>query len=161
MQPTLADGLLGAGILGLSFLIGVGSGVVPVVSIEAYLLAVAAMAPPETLVAALFVTTVGHMVAKCLLYLTGSGAVKLPLLGRRTAGLHELRNRLERRPPAGTTAVVFASATTGFPPFYLVSLAAGSIRWPLGRFLLVGGCGRLLRFAAVVLLPRLFSVGAP
>jgi membrane protein YqaA with SNARE-associated domain len=150
-----ADGLLGA-----SFLVGVGSGIAPVVSIEAYLLAVALIAPPETLVAALLLTTAGHMVAKCLLYLSGSGAARLSFLRRGTKGLQELRGRLERR-PAGTTAVVFASATTGFPPFYLVSLAAGSIRWPLGRFLLVGGFGRLLRFAAVVLLPRLFSPGAP
>jgi membrane protein YqaA with SNARE-associated domain len=96
------------------------------------------------------------MTAKSLLYLAGSGAVSTGFIGRRAARLGELRDRLERA-RAGAGAIVFASAATGLPPFYLVSLAAGSLRWPLARFLLVGGSGRLLRFAAVVAVPRLMG----
>jgi membrane protein DedA with SNARE-associated domain len=40
----------------------------------------------------------------------------------------------------------------------LVSLAAGSLRYSLARFVLVGGSGRLLRFAALVFASRLLGV---
>jgi membrane protein YqaA with SNARE-associated domain len=53
--------------------------------------------------------------------------------------------------------VVFSSALTGVPPFYVVSVAASSLRLSLARFLLVGGSGRLLRFAAIVALPGLLG----
>jgi len=85
------------------------------------------------------------------------GAVSSRLLGRRGARVGELKDRLERA-RTGAAAVVFASAATGLPPFYVVSVAAGSLRWSLARFLLVGGTGRLLRFAAVVAVPRLLGV---
>ena len=38
-----------------------------------------------------------------------------------------------------------------------ISIAAGSLRYSLARFLLVGGSGRLLRFAAIVALPGLLG----
>jgi membrane protein DedA with SNARE-associated domain len=53
---------------------------------------------------------------------------------------------------------VFASATAGWPPFYLVSLAAGSLRYSLARFVLVGGSGRLIRFAVLVAVSRFLGV---
>jgi membrane protein YqaA with SNARE-associated domain len=150
----------GLGLLGTSFLIGVGSGIVPLFSVEAYLVAVAVLAPADALTAALLLTTVGHMVAKYFLYLAGSGAVSLPFLLSRASGIQDLRARLSRR-PAGPAAVVLASATTGLPPFYLVSVAAGSLRWPVGLFLLCGGAGRLLRFAAFVIVARQITGVAP
>lgn len=146
----------GWSLAGSSFLIGVGSGVVPLFSVEAYLVALAVLAPSGDLMAALLMTTAGHMVAKYVLFLAGSGAVSLPFVEARTGRLRELRARLQER-RAGPAAVVLASAATGLPPFYLVSLAAGSLRWPAGLFLLFGGGGRLLRFAALVVVARYLS----
>lgn len=151
------DLTLTLGFSGGSLVVGVVSGLVPVVNTEAYLLALAALAPRDALLPAVALTTLGQMVAKWLLYLAGSGAVGPRLLGNRAARLGALKKRLERA-PTGASAVVFASAVTGLPPFYLVSLAAGSLRFSLARFLLVGGSGRLLRFAAVVAVPRLLGV---
>jgi membrane protein YqaA with SNARE-associated domain len=96
------------------------------------------------------------MVAKGLLYGVGSGAMSARPLRARQAGVTALTQRLSTL-RVSTAAVVFASAVTGVPPFYLVSVAAGSLRYSLARFLLVGGSGRLLRFAAVVALPRLLG----
>lgn len=155
IELTRAFGLLGA-----SFVVGVVSGLLPVLNTEAFLLAVAVLAPPASLPSAVVLTTAGQMAAKSLLYLSGSGALSLPVLERPMARLVELREKLERR-RTGTAAVVFASASTGFPPFYLVSVAAGAMHWPLAGFLLVGGSGRLLRFAAVAALPRLLQVFVP
>jgi membrane protein YqaA with SNARE-associated domain len=151
MELTRALGLFGG-----SLVVGFVSGLVPLLNTEAYLLALAAFATPEALLPAVVLTTLGQMIAKSLLYLAGSGALSPRLIGRHAGRLAELKDRLERT-RTGAAAVVFASAATGLPPFYLVSVAAGSVRFSLARFLLVGGSGRLLRFAAVVAVPRLLG----
>ena len=140
-----------------SLVVGLVSGLVPVLNTEAYLLAVAAFAPSERLLPVIVLTTLGQMIAKSLLYLAGSGVMSQRFLGARAARLEEVKSRLETA-PLGVAALVFASAAAGWPPFYLVSLAAGSLRWSLSRFLLVGGSGRLLRFTAVVAVSRLLGV---
>jgi membrane protein YqaA with SNARE-associated domain len=154
MELTQALGLLGG-----SLTVGVVSGLVPLLNTEAYLLAVSAWAPREALLPAVVLTTLGQMLAKALLYLAGSRGASPRLLGRRGARLGQLKARLERA-RTGAAALVFASATTGVPPFYLVSVAAGSLGWSLARFLLVGGSGRLLRFAAIVAVPRLLGAAS-
>lgn len=146
------------GYCGGSFAMGLVSGLVPALNTEAYLLMVAAVAPREAVLPAVAFVTLGQMVAKGLLYLVGSGAVSSRLLGARAGRVAGMRQRLVRM-RAGASALVFSSAATGIPPFYLVSLAAGSLRFSLARFLLVGGSGRLLRFAAIVAVPRLLGAG--
>lgn len=54
--------------------------------------------------------------------------------------------------------VLFASAFTGFPPFYLTSIASGAVRLPFSRFLVIGFAGRLLRFGALVMVPQALKV---
>ena len=145
------------GFLAGSLVVGLVSGLVPVINTEAYLLAVAAFAPSDRLLPVVVLTTLGQMIAKSLLYLAGSGAMSSRFLGARAARLAEVKNRLEEA-PTGVAALVFASASAGWPPFYLVSLAAGSLRYSLARFLLVGGSGRLIRFAALVAVARFLGV---
>jgi membrane protein YqaA with SNARE-associated domain len=140
-----------------SFVVGLVSGLVPVVNTEAYLLAVAAFAPSDRLLPVIVLTTIGQMIAKSLLYLAGSGAMSSRILGARAARIAEVKSRLEKA-PTGVAALGFASATAGWPPFYLVSLAAGSLRYSLARFVLVGGSGRLIRFAVLVAVSRFLGV---
>jgi membrane protein YqaA with SNARE-associated domain len=147
------------GYCGSALVVGAASGLVPAVNTEAYLLLVAAMAPAEALPPLLVCVTLGHMAAKALLYATGSGAARLRLAAARAGHVTGLGGGL-RRLRAGGSAVVLASAVFGVPPFYLTSVAAGSLRFPLGRFLLLGGSGRLLRFSVIVALPRLLG-GTP
>ena len=139
-----------------SLAMGVASGLVPVLNTEAYLLAVAALAPRQALPAAVVCVTAGQMAAKALLYRVGSGAASGRLLRGRAEALARLEQRLAGA-RASAALVVFASAVVGVPPFYLVSVAAGSLRYSLARFLLVGAGGRLLRFAAVVTVPLLLG----
>jgi membrane protein YqaA with SNARE-associated domain len=61
-----------------------------------------------------------------------------------------------KRPASGLT-VVAVSAVTGFPPFYGVSLMAGTLRLPLVAFMTIGTIGRVIRFGAVYLIPGLFQ----
>jgi membrane protein YqaA with SNARE-associated domain len=144
------------GCCGGSLAFGFVSGLVPAVNTEAYLLTLAALAPSGALAPAVVFLTVGHMLAKALLYLAGSGALRSRFLAARQARLDGVKRRLGPM-RSGTWAVLFSSALTGIPPFYVVSVAAGSLRVSLPRFLIVGGSGRLLRFAAVVALPGLLA----
>ena len=50
---------------------------------------------------------------------------------------------------------MFASALFGLPPFYVMSVAAGALRLGLPAFVALGLTGRMLRFTAIFLAPRL------
>jgi len=144
------------GYCGGSFAVGFVSGLVPAVNTEAYLLALVALAPSAAVAPAVLFVTAGQMLAKALLYLAGSGALQSRFLKAPEGRLAAVRRRLERM-HRGASAVLFSSALTGIPPFYVVSVAASSLRVSLARFLLVGSSGRLLRFAAIVALPGLLG----
>jgi membrane protein YqaA with SNARE-associated domain len=136
----------------LSTMVGcfVGS-LVPVVNTELVVLAAAAAAPPELALALVLVASSTQMVAKSLLYLGGSGLVRLPngWMGRHVA--KALAGAQTRQ--AASSALLFASASTGFPPFYVMSVASGALRIDFGRFFVLGLLGRTLRFAVLVAFP--------
>jgi membrane protein YqaA with SNARE-associated domain len=134
--------------LGVSLL----SGLIPFINIETYLVAVAALTPSHGW-PVILITTLGQMVAKIILYQGGKHGLR-PRAGRFRDKLERAENAM-RRHSAGPDAVVLASALTGFPPFYGVSVMAGVMQIPLARFLLVATPPRLLRFAAVFYAPRL------
>jgi membrane protein YqaA with SNARE-associated domain len=130
------------------------SGILPLVSIEAYLLGVAALAPACPPLLVVTVAALGQMSAKLLLYLGGRGVLRFPLPGHdRVAAATARLARHSTSPPL----VVFGSALSGLPPFYLVSVAAGILRFRVATFLVVGLAGRFLRFGAVILLPHLIG----
>jgi membrane protein YqaA with SNARE-associated domain len=141
------------GLFLVSYLVCLVSGFVPAINCEAYLVSVSAISPlsfalPLTLAAAL-----GQMSAKVLLYLGGSGAMRLPL-GRYRAKLDAVHARFEhRRSRAGI--FLFGSAATGFPPFYVVAVLAGMLRLSFTTFVIAGTLGRFVRFGVVVLVPQL------
>jgi membrane protein YqaA with SNARE-associated domain len=134
--------------LGAAFL----SGFLPIVNIEAYLLGAAAFLPGAPPLVVVVAAAFGQMAAKALLFLGGRGVVSLPL-GIRGRALATSARLGPRRPPA----LVFTSALTGLPPFYIVSVAAGVLGFRPGHFLLAGLAGRLLRFGAVFTLPGLVA----
>ena len=51
--------------------------------------------------------------------------------------------------PWATALLCLVSASVGLPPFAVVAVLLGRFRMPVVAFLLVGGLGRLVRFAAV------------
>ena len=138
------------GLVGATFVVCLGSAVVPVVNAEIYLLGVSAAVPPALLPAVVLAATLGQMAGKSALYFAGNGFVLLPERWRRLPpGLQE---RLASSRTG--TGVVLISAVTGVPPFYAVTVLAGLLRWSFPRFLAAGTCGRALRFAAVVAVPQ-------
>ena len=131
------------------------SAVIPVLNAELYLLGAAALLPHTFALPLVVAGSVGQMAGKAVMYYAARGALHLPnaRLQRAIATVHErYSNRAAIDGP-----VLFARASLGFPPFYIVSVAAGVLRIPVWRFLFVGLCGRLLRFGVVVLAPQVLK----
>lgn len=139
----------------ISFLMAVVSGLIPfVINIEAYLIAVAALAHASP-VPMVGTVTAGQMTAKLILYLTGMGALNLRFVRREKMAKAAAAFEKHR---AHSMGVVGFSALVGLPPFYAVSLLAGALRLPLFQFMIVGTMGRVIRFGAVYLAPGLFHL---
>ena len=98
---------------------------------------------------------VGQTAGKVLLYYAADWAMNLPGSRRRWP------RRSGRRPtsagrsgstshPGQTAALLFASASLGFPPLYVMAVLAGQLR--VNIWLFVGTClvGRYIRFLVLV-----------
>jgi membrane protein YqaA with SNARE-associated domain len=127
------------------------SGIFPLVNAEVFLLAVALVAPGPPAWLVVLVAATGQLVAKSLLYLGGAGVIRVPG-GKRRRDIEALRARVERW--RSKDLLVFVSAATGLPPFFLLSILAGSMRLPFGRFVAAGFVGRVVRFGALVAIPQ-------
>jgi tetratricopeptide (TPR) repeat protein len=146
-----------------TYVVCLASGLVPLVNAELYLAALSAAHAGSPLLLAL-AGTLGQMSSKSLVYLAGGGLLRLPFRGGRPFEWPERVQRALR----GGPAMVFVSALTGLPPFYVVSGAAGALavglsrqgaRRGFARFLLWGSLGRFIRFSAVCLIPAMASAG--
>jgi membrane protein YqaA with SNARE-associated domain len=144
----VSDPLLALATFGVS-LVG---GFVPLVNVELYLVGVATAVPHAGLVPIVLAASLGQVAAKCVLY--GAGTRVLRVSPGRSRALVAGVARL-RAAHSGGRALVFSSALFGLPPFYVMSLAAGALRLGLPVFVALGLTGRVLRFAAVFLVPRL------
>jgi membrane protein YqaA with SNARE-associated domain len=125
---------------------------VPLVNTELVVLGAASVAPKALLVPLILIASTTQMVAKAILYFAGGGLLRESWSRRLSAMLERARSAQHTG-----TLFLFASALTGFPPFYLTSIACGAMRVPFARFLIIGLCGRTIRFTAIVLLPQLLK----
>ena len=157
MSPDALVGQLGYPLA--TFVYCVGSGFIPVLNAELFLVGVAALAPRESLPAVAALAAAGQMIAKSGMYLGGRGVVNLPK-GKRREDIERWQARVERW--RSKDLLVLFSAAVGLPPFFVTSIFAGTLRFPFFRFLVAGYAGRLLRFGAIVAVPALgrWLVGA-
>lgn len=147
--------LLHYGLYLTTFVVAAISGVVPVVNIEIYLVWVAALTPPSQGVPLTVLAAAGQMTGKTLMYLAAAGILKISVKkpGEKIAAIRRKFESWKGR----LSLFIFLSAFSGFPPFYVVSLAAGGSRINFLRFLIAGLAGRLLRFTLVVFFPHLIK----
>lgn len=133
----------------LTFLFGVWltcalSGVFPWISAEVAIVGAAAFLQPDTLPLLVAGAVSGQVMGKGAVYALARWAPeKLP---RRATGLlgRLERYRRHRRRLLPVTAV---SAACGFPPFYLVTLACGTLALPAAGFIGAALCGTALRYS--------------
>lgn len=133
------------------------SGIVPLVNAELLVAGAAVAAPGLGVPLLAAVSAVGQMASKTLLFSAARWApAYLPAKAR--AALDRATLSVQGRGGAAGT-LVFTSAAVGLPPFYGISLAAGALRMRMRTFLLSGGFGRLLRFAALAWAARHVGAG--
>ena len=130
----------------------VGSGLIPVMNAEVYLLAVSAASSPATILPLILAAGFGQMTAKSAMYLAGRGVLSLPF-GKHQERLDATSRKLSNS-KLGPGGFIFVSGFTGLPPFYVVSILAGTLRIPFFVFFIPGTVGRLVRFAILVLFPQ-------
>ncbi|OXM49224.1 YqaA family protein [Amycolatopsis alba] len=162
----------------LSFGVAFGSAILPVVSVEMFLIGLCASQPtmPWLLLGA--IVAAGQVGGKTLYYLAAKGTIKLPKplhdrlhrerpptprrerwrarTKKMRARLDALRERCHRHPHwmAGTYGV---SSILGLPPYMATSVLAGLVKMPLASFLATGFLGRWLRFSLLAASPALFA----
>ena len=163
--------------LGVTLGVAFGSALLPLVSIEIFLVGLAVQEPhiPWLLLGA--VVAIGQVGGKLLYYYAAKGQLHLPhwlhrkrapgppserrirweLRTKRIRGwVDSLREKCHRHPRwmVGTYGL---SSVLGLPPFMATSVLAGMVRMSLSAFLSAGLVGRFIRFSAVAASPALFA----
>jgi membrane protein YqaA with SNARE-associated domain len=136
-----------------TFLITVAGGLFPLISIELLVLFLASVFTSKFLVLLVLAATAGQMTGKIAIYVAGRFIDRVPSewIKRKVAAL---QSRAAGHPALGHSLVA-TSAVASIPPFHLVAVATGSLRYPFGWFLLIGFSGRLLRFGLLAAAPQL------
>ncbi|RCW39744.1 membrane protein YqaA with SNARE-associated domain [Halopolyspora algeriensis] len=159
--------LAAIGLTSTAFGVSILSALLPLISIELFLVGAVLKGPelPWWLLA--LVVTVGQIGGKLLHYFAARGVLRLPRLLRRTSErkshgrwsrrLKRFRERCHRR-PVWTNGMLLFSAATSLPPYAATAVTAGWARIPLPAFILTGLAGRFARFTALILLPGTLTV---
>lgn len=144
---------------GLAFLIATLGGLVPVVSIEVYLVGAVVTLDDGALVAMATAAGLGQTLGKLPYYYVGRGSLSTPWLRRRaeTPGKWTLRaahwrRKAEERPIWGMGLVALSSFAS-VPPFMVVCVLAGVVRMNPWWFCAITFVTRTARFLIVVLAP--------
>ena len=143
-----------AGIYLSCFGLSVVSALVPWVNGEILLLSFTATASSFSDTASLvFAAAAGQMIGKCVLYWTARQG--LSTRSRFIRG--SMKSWIERLQSSALNRqwLIFLSSTVGIPPFYVISILAGTLRLHFGGFLGAGMCGRLVRFSLLAAVPQL------
>lgn len=160
--------------LGVAF----GSALVPVISIEVFVLGLMAGEPGTQWYLVGAAVAIGQVAGKLFYYLGARGSIRLPpALHRRVhrqrpptprrdrwhtrtkwlrAKVEALRERCHRHPKwmAGTYAL---SAVVGLPPFMATTVLAGLADMRLPTFVTAGLAGRFVRYSLLAACPALFA----
>jgi membrane protein YqaA with SNARE-associated domain len=133
-----------AGALGLCVL----GGFLPWVNTEAAVVGAALLLPPPLVPVLVLGAALAQVAAKSTLYGLARWAPRgMP---RRARGQLERVSGLARR-RRSLPLTVLASSTLGIPPFYLVTLACGTVSVPFGAFLAAAFLGSVVRYAVLSL----------
>jgi membrane protein YqaA with SNARE-associated domain len=138
-----------------TFGIAVASALFPLINIEAYLAGVSALIDTYGIWPVSVVAAAGQVVGKVLWYEIGRSSMSWPYIQKKMAApawqrqYERVKTRTDNRPWVGI-ALLFVSATTGFPPLAIMAVLAGQLAFRRLWFYLTTFVGRTLRFAAVL-----------
>lgn len=130
------------------------SAFIPLINIETYIVLLAATDTGQQIWLAA-TAAVGQMVGKYIWYEASRNSTRWPWLQRRLArpkiqaGLEKWTARVHKQ-LRWIGLIMFVSAIVGLPPFMIMSIAAGRLRFPRVLFILTGLAGRFIRFVVAV-----------
>jgi membrane protein YqaA with SNARE-associated domain len=160
--------------LGVSLGVAFGSALVPLISMEIFLIGLLTHRPEIPWVALAAVIAVGQVGGKLIHYYAARGSLRLPeFLHRRVRREREpsarrdrwalrtkrIRARLDRlterchRHPGWMVGTYGVSSVVGLPPFMATVVLAGLARMNLTAFVTTGLLGRFARFSLLALCP--------
>lgn len=138
---------MSAGVLGSAAVACFAGGILPWISGEAVVAGATVLLPPPVLPLLVVACALGQLAAKASIYgLARWAPTRLP---RRARSALDRARRLLEGSAARVAVVLFLSGATGMPPFYLVTLAAGTVAVPPALFLGASGAGVLARYAVI------------
>jgi len=152
---NLAQLLTEYGVYSGSFLINILSGFIPVINSEVFLVLISTTLSKALFLPVLLISATGQMLAKVVMYLAGRGILKISFK-KYEEKMNEVLLKMQKW-QSKTGLFLFISSFTGFPPFYLVTIAAGMIKMNLIQFFIFGFAGRFLRFTLLLYFPYYFK----
>jgi len=161
--------------LGLTLGVALGSALIPLISVEIFLVGLALEQPHIPWLFLGAVVAVGQVSGKLLYYYAARGDVHLPAFMHRNrtekldtprrqrwhrwtkrlrVWVETLREKCHRHPRwmVGTYGI---SSVLGLPPFMATSVLAGMVRMSLPAFIGAGLVGRFIRFSALAASPAI------
>lgn len=144
------------GLPAATFIYCYASGLIPVVNAEAFLVIISsALLSKSQLLLITALAALGQMAAKSTMYIVARTSFRRPpkkyeeKFAQAQAKLAGWR--------FGVPGFLFVSSSTGFPPFYVVSILAGMMKINFVTFLVFGLAGRFIRFGIALLFPQLLK----
>lgn len=138
-----------------TFGVAVASALFPLINIEAYIAGVAALVHSFGIWPVSMVAAAGQAVGKVVWYQVGRSSMRWKYIQKKMASAGwqrqyvRIKARTDKQPWTGM-ALLFVSATLGFPPLAIMAVIAGQLQFHRVWFYLTTFVGRTLRFAAVL-----------
>lgn len=148
-QTIIAQFGIYAGTLIVCFI----SGFIPIINTELFLIVLSFTIPKKLIFPVITLAAIGQMAAKTILFLGGRGVLKISIKKYQDK-MEQVRRKMDVW-KFKIDFLIFISALTSFPPFYIVVIVAGTLPMSLSRFFIAGFAGRFLRFGLMMLFPQL------
>ena len=138
-----------------TLVVAFGSALIPFINIEAYLAAVAAAVQDVGVWWVAAGAAVGQTAGKVGLYYAADWAMRLPWIKKKMAtpkwaASYARWSRRVNEHPNQTAALLFASASLGFPPLYVMAVLAGQLKVNITVFVTTCLVGRYIRFLVIL-----------
>jgi membrane protein YqaA with SNARE-associated domain len=142
-------------LLATTFLVAIASALIPLINIEAYLATVGALVDQFGLWPVSFVAALGQTLGKAIWYEVGRQSMHWSYIQKRMQQPKWKQQYAKAQERAeshvlGAAALVFLSATLGFPPMAVIAVVAGQLEFHRWVFYATTLVGRTLRFAALL-----------
>jgi len=138
-----------------TLVVAFGSAVLPFINIEAYLAAIGAAVDHVGVWGVAAAAAVGQTAGKVALYYAADWAMNLPWSKKKMsspkwqASYERWQTRIDTH-PGQTAAILFASASLGFPPLYVIAVLAGQMKVNISLFVSTCLVGRFIRFLVLL-----------